>query len=90
VIRIVFAEVTPEDGGKVFSRRDTSKRGLQRGKPIINCTNPHAAAAHPSVPDRLSFAERMRYNQRAVKKLLSAPELDLKTGCIQRNGIKLE
>jgi len=89
VIRIVFAELTPEDWGKGFSRRDTSRRGLQRRKPIINCTNPHAAAAHLSVPDRLSFAEQMRYNQRAVKKFLSAPKLDLKTGCIERNEIKL-
>jgi hypothetical protein len=61
-----------------------------RATPKKPITNPHAAMGHLSVPDRLSFAERMRYNQRAVKKFLSAPELDLKTGCIKLNGIKLE
>lgn len=47
------------------------------------------ACTHLSVPNRLSFAEQMRYNQRALKKFLSAPRLDLKTGCIKRNGIRL-
>jgi hypothetical protein len=54
VIRIVFAEATPE--GKGFSH-GTSTRGLPRKKPIMNCTNPLATSAHLSVPDTLSFAE---------------------------------
>jgi hypothetical protein len=86
VIRIM-SEGNPEDCGKDFSH-GTSKRGLPRKNPIMNCTNTHAASAHLSVPDRLSFAEQMRYNQRAVKKFLSASRSELETGCIKRNGIK--
>jgi len=57
-------------------------------EPITNCTNPHAVSTHLSVPDRLSFAEQMRYNQRAVKKFLLASRPELKTDCIKLIGIK--
>jgi hypothetical protein len=67
---------------------ESPSAGYPEKEPIIFSTNIHSASTHLSVPDRLSFAKQMRYNQRAVKKLLDAPELDLRTGCIKRNGIE--
>jgi hypothetical protein len=48
-----------------------------RKKRIMNYMNTQAASNELAVPDRLSFVHRMRYNERAVKKSLSFPKLDL-------------
>src|ERR1700681_1720001 len=63
--------------GKSTSLQGNPKRAARK-RPMINSTDSQAAVTRLAVPYMLSFVHRMRYNQRAVKKVLVVAKIDLK------------
>ena len=65
-----------ENLGKYFTQGNPERAAQKRT--TANCIDSQAAVARLAVPYVLSLVHRMRYNQRAVKKVLVVAKIDVK------------